>query len=212
MTEDQRGLVVAEMSMSLDGFVAGPGENLEHGLGTRGGHHVFDWLSSGSRRFPPDKSIALRPEGASRAVIAETFARFGAYVSGKRTYTLARGWGGLHPAGVPTFVLTHNPDPDPPGDGTGLIFVTGGFEDAIDQARDTAGAKDIALLGASPCQQALKAGLLDEIFVHVAPILIGDGVRLFDHFGDDFIMLEQVDAFAGVNVAHLRYRVRRRET
>lgn len=207
MTVAPRGLVVSEMSISLDGFVAGPDETLQHGLGRRGGHHLFDWLSSGSRRFPPDKSIALRPQGASRGVVAETFARFGAYVSGKRTYALARGWGGLHPAGVPTFVLTHHPDPDPPGDGTGLKFVTGGIESAIRQAASAAGGKDIALLGASPCQQALKAGLLDEIFVHVAPILMGGGVRLFDHFGDDFVMLEQIDAFAGVNVAHLRYRV-----
>ena len=125
------GLSVIEMSMSLDGFVAGPDDNEAHPLGLRGGPRVFDWLSSGDRKFPPGARLPLRPEGASRGVLAEAFARFGAYVSGKRTYLLANKWGGQHPAGVPTFILTHEPDPNPPGDGKSLIFVTDGIESAI---------------------------------------------------------------------------------
>jgi dihydrofolate reductase len=210
LVNQQSGAVVIEMSMSLDGFVAGPDDSMEHRLGTRGGEHVFDWLSSGSQPFPIGKRLPLRPEGASRGVIAESYERFGAYVAGRRTYELAEGWGGLHPVGVPTFVLTHTPDPNPPGDGTGLIFATDGIEEAIRQARETAKGKDVALLGASPSQQALKAGLVDEIYVHVAPILIGEGVRLFESFGDREIELQQIDAFAGPGVAHLRYQVRKR--
>ena len=202
-------LSVIEMSMSLDGFVAGPDDNQVHPLGLRGGPKVFDWLSSGGREFPLGARLPLRPEGASRGVIAEAFARFGAYVSGKRTYLLANKWGGQHPAGVPTFIMTHEPDPDPPGDGKSLIFVTDGIESAISQAKLAAAGKDVCLLGASPGQQALKAGLVDEVFVHVAPILIGSGVRLFEHFGDREIELELIDSFGGPGVSHLRYRVRR---
>lgn len=202
-------LCVIEMSMSLDGFIAGPDDNSAHPLGLRGGPKVFDWLSSGHRRFPLGTRLPLRPEGASRGVVAEAFARFGAYVSGKRTYLLANKWGGQHPAGVPTFILTHEPDPDPPGDGKSLIFVTDGIESAVCQARSAAEGKDVCLIGASSCQQALKAGLVDEIFVHVAPILIGSGVRLFEHFGDREIELELIDSFSGPGVSHLRYRVGR---
>jgi dihydrofolate reductase len=209
MSDKPPGLVVIEMSMSLDGFVAGPDDSMEHRLGTKGGHHVFDWLSSGSRKFPVGKSLPQKPEGASRGVVAEMYERFGAYVSGKRTYTLAKGWGGMHPVGVPTFVLTHEPDRNPPGDGTGLIFVTDGIESAVRQAKQVAKDKDVAMLGASPGHQALKAGLVDEIFVHVAPILLGDGVRLFEKFSEQQIELEQIDAFGGPGVAHLRYRVRK---
>lgn len=203
------GLTVIEMSMSLDGFVAGPDDNSAHPMGLRGGSSLFDWLSSGDRKFPSGVRLPLRPEGASRGVLAEAFARFGAYVSGKRTYLLANKWGGQHPAGVPTFILTHEPDPNPPGDGRSLIFVTDGIESAVRQARAAAGARDICLIGASPGQQALKAGLVDEIFVHIAPILIGGGVRLFEHFGEREIELELIDSFGGPGVSHLRYRVRR---
>jgi dihydrofolate reductase len=203
------GLIVIEMSMSLDGFVAGPDDSSAHPLGLRGGNRVFDWISSGDRKFPTGVRLPLRPEGASRGVIAEAFARFGAYVSGKRTYLLANRWGGQHPAGVPTFILTHEPDPNPPGDGKSLIFVTDGFESAIRQAKAAAEGRDVCLIGASAGQQALKAGFVDEIFVHVAPILIGGGVRLFENFGDREVDLELVDSFGGPGVSHLRYRVRR---
>lgn len=206
MTDE--GLTVIEMSMSLDGFVAGPDDSAAHPLGLRGGPKVFDWLGSGDRKFPLDTRLPIRPAGASRSVIAEAFARFGAYVSGKRTYLLANKWGGQHPAGVPTFILTHDPDPDPPGDGKGLIFVTDGIESAIRRAKTAAAGRDVCLIGASPGQQALKAGLVDEVFVHVAPILIGTGVRLFEHLGDREIELELIDSFGGPDVSHLRYRVR----
>jgi dihydrofolate reductase len=135
--------------------------------------------------------------------------RFGAYVSGRRTYNLAHGWNGRHPSGVPVFILTHHPDPNPPQGESKLTFVTDGIESAIRQAKQVANGKDVSLLGASPGQQALAAGLVDEIFVHVAPILIGGGVRLFENFGEHEIELEPVEAFDGPHVAHLRYRVRR---
>ena len=202
-----QGLTVIEMSMSLDGFVAGPDDTAEHPLGLRSGPRVFDWLSSGDRKFPVSARLPLRPEGASRGVIAEAFARFGAYVSGKRTYLLANKWGGQHPAGVPTFILTHEPDPDPPGDGSSLIFVTDGIDSAIRQAKAAADGRDVCLIGASAGQQALAAGLVDEIFVHVAPILIGGGVRLFEHCGNREIELKLIDTFGGPGVSHLRYRV-----
>lgn len=202
------GLVIIQMSMSLDGFVAGPDDNMDHRLGTHGGHHLFDWLSTGSEPYP--EGTFLKAEGANRAIIDELFDRVGAYVSGKRTYDLAEGWGGRHPLnGVPVFILTHHPDPDPPQGESKLSFVTDGIESAIAQARAAAGGKDVSLLGASPGQQALKAGLVDEILISIAPILIGGGVRMFEKFGSREIELDLVETIGGPKASHLRYRVRK---
>ena len=109
------------------------------------------------------------------------FAESGAFIFGRRTYEIANGWDGRHPVnGVPAFVLTHHPPADYPRGPSNLTFVTDGIASAIRQARAVAGGKDIKLGGASPGKQALAAGLCDEILVHVAPYLLGGGVRLFD--------------------------------
>ena len=109
------------------------------------------------------------------------FAESGAFIFGRRTYEITNGWGGRHPVnGVPTFVLTHKPPADYPRGPSNLTFVTDGIASAIHQARAVAGGKDIKLGGASPGKQALAAGLCDEILVHLAPYLLGGGVRLFD--------------------------------
>jgi dihydrofolate reductase len=207
MTKEHSSLVVIEMSMSLDGFVAGPDDNMDHRLGTRGGSQVFDWYTTGEESHP--KVSFMRPEGRNREVVDEMFERFGAFVSGRRTYDLAEGWHGTHPLEVPVFILTHRPDPNPPQGRSKLTFVTEGIESAIEQAKAAARGRDVNLLGASPGQQALAAGLVDELFIHVAPILIGDGVRLFENLGEREIELEPLEASSGPKVSHLRYRVRR---
>jgi dihydrofolate reductase len=202
------GRVIIQMSMSLDGFVAGPDDNMDYRLGTRGGSHVFDWLTTGSEHYP--EGTFLRTEGANRAILDELFERIGAYVSGKRTYDLANGWGGRHPLnGVPVFILTHHPDPNPPQGESKLTFVTDGVESAIAQAKAAADGKDVSLLGASPGQQALKAGLVDEILISIAPILIGGGVRMFENFGEQEIELDLVETIGGPKASHLRYRIQK---
>jgi dihydrofolate reductase len=193
--------VVIDMSMSLDGFVAGPDDGKAHPLGTHGGEHVFDWYSSGEHEV---HHPLFRPApGANTEQVELVFKQAGAYIFGRRTYEIANGWGGAHPIkALPIFVLTHNP----PADFGNLKFVTGGIADAIDRARALAGSKDIRLGGASPCKQALAAGLCDEILVHIAPHLMGGGVRLFDALPDG-IRLEQLAVSSGPFAAHLRYRV-----
>lgn len=199
--------VVIDMSMSLDGFVAGPDDSKESPLGRNGGEHVFDWYTSGTEEL---RLPWLRPAaGANREEVERMFAESGAYIFGRRTYDIGDGWGGSHPVtGVPVFILTHNP-PDPetvPKGASRLVFVTDGIASAVEQAKAAAGGKDVRLGGASPCQQALTAGLVDEILIHLAPYLLGGGVRLLDHFGGP-IHLEKLSAADGRLATHLRYRV-----
>jgi dihydrofolate reductase len=197
--------VVIDMSMSLDGFVAGPDDGKAHPLGLHGGQHVFDWYSSGTEPFGDP---IFRPEpGANREEVEKMFADSGAYIFGRRTYEFVEGWGGRHPVnGAPTFVLTHTPPADYPRGPSNLTFVTDGIASAISQARAVARGKDIKLGGASPGKQALAAGLCDEILVHVAPYLVGGGVRLFDTLPAG-IRLEKLSVSDGPFASHLRYRV-----
>jgi dihydrofolate reductase len=199
--------VVIDMTMSLDGFVAGPGDGKEYPLGKNDGMRLFDWYFSGNE---PYRHELFRPEaGANRDQVKLMFEESGAFIFGRRTYDITNGWGGAHPVnGVPVFVLTHSPPPAEtvPKGPSKLTFVTDGITGAIQQARAVAGGKDIKLGGASPGQQALKAGLCDEILVHLAPYLLGGGVRLFDQF-DGPLRLEQISAADGPHATHLRYRV-----
>ena len=197
--------VAIDMSMSLDGFVAGPDDGKAHPLGTHGGEHVFDWYFSGKEEY---RHPVFRPEpGVNRDEVERVFAESGAFIFGRRTYEIANGWGGNHPVnGAPTFVLTHKPPADYPRGPSNLTFVTDGIESAIRQARAVARGKDIKLGGASPGKQALAAGLCDEIVVHIAPYLMGGGVRLFDALPRG-IRLEKLSASDGPFATHLRFRV-----
>jgi dihydrofolate reductase len=197
--------VVIDMSMSLDGFIAGPNDGKEHPLGLHGGEHVFDWYFSGTEEY---RDPRFRPEpGANRDEVARMFAESGAYIFGRRTYEITGGWGGRHPVnGAPTFVLTRKPPADAPRGPSNLTFVTDGIESAIRQARAASGGKDVKLGGASPGKQALAAGLCDEILVHLAPWLVGGGVRLFDALPDG-IRLEKLSVSDGPFATHIRYRV-----
>jgi dihydrofolate reductase len=199
--------VVIDMSMSLDGFVAGPDDGSAHPLGLHGGEHVFDWYFSGKEeRGHP----LFRPEpGANRDEVDRMFAESGAFIFGRRTYEITNGWDGKHPVnGAPTFVLTHEPPADYPRGPSNLTFVTDGIASAIRQARAVAGDKDVKLGGASPCKQALAASLCDELIIHLAPVLLGGGVRLFDALPDG-VRLEKLSASDGPFATHLRYRVQR---
>ncbi len=203
--------VIIDASVSLDGFVAGPNDGKQNPLGERGGEGIFQWYFSG--KAPHPKVSMFKPEGANIEVVDEMFKEAGAMLTGRRTYEIAAGWPGGHPVpGLPIFILTHKPPPPDqvPKGQSKLTFVTDGIESAVRQAKAAAGAKHVGIGGASAAQQALRAGLVDEIYLHVAPIVLGAGVRLLDELGDHAFKLDLIRAFTAPHATHLRYRVLRR--
>jgi dihydrofolate reductase len=206
-----------DISMSLDGYVAGPNQSLEAPLG-EGGELLHEWV------FPLRTWRELHGQeggetGTDDEVVAERIAAAGAVVMGRRMFSGGEGpwesdpradgwWGDDPPFRVPVFVLTHHPRETVVKEGgTTFAFVTDGIEPALEQAREAARDRDVALAGgASVAQQYLAAGLLDEIQVSVAPVLLGGGVRLFDD-RDDPVRLEPTRILSSPRVTHLRFRV-----
>lgn len=199
--------VVVEITMSLDGFVAGPDDSVEHPLGLRGAERLHDWLFTGETVSGVDESY--RTSGASTQVLDELFREMGAFVVGRRMFDVAQAWGGEPPLkGVPTFVVTHHAPEEFAGDRSSYVFVTDGIESAVERAKAAAGNKDVVIGGgATIAQHCIKAGLVDEIRIHLAPLLLGDGVRLFDDLGPEAIELEQSRVLEAPGIVHLRYRV-----
>jgi dihydrofolate reductase len=187
------------MSMSLDGFIAGPGDNAQHGLGI-GGERLHEWL--GEWVGGPS---GVRPPGTSAEVFQESMAT-GAVVVGRRTFDYAGHWNGDHHDGVPIFVPTRGEPPEQPTSEL-VHYVTDGVESAMRQAKEAAGDKDVMVHGADLTQSLLRAGVLDELQIHLIPVLLGDGRRLFEHLGADHIELEPIRVIEAPGVTHLRYRV-----
>ena len=192
--------VVAIMSMSLDGYVADP----DGGVG-----EVFDWYdSSGDVEINTGGSDAMtfRVSEPSAEHLRGLTSKLGAMLTGRRTFDAAGGWGGNHAWG-PAFVLTHHiPEGWPRPDST-VHFVTDGVESAVHQAKAAADGKSVGVHGADTIQQCLNAGLLDEIHVDIAAVLLGSGVRLFDRLTDTPAVLGSPMVIAGVGVTHVRYPV-----
>ena len=185
------GSVVIDMSMSLDGYIAAPNDNPEQGLG-EDGMRLHNWAFDDPSVF--ERFLADITEGT------------GAVIMGRRSYDNSiDNWGGKGPLGdVPCFVVTHNAiaDADPV-----FTFVTDGIESALAKAREAAGARDVFIGGgADVINQYLAAGLVDELELHVAPILLGGGARLFDNVGPN-LKLELLRTIEAPGVAHLKYRV-----
>jgi dihydrofolate reductase len=187
-----------DMTMSLDGFVVGPQDSTEQPMGL-GGFRLFNWLDS--RLDPGPNGQVFAESSATRAVI-----------SGRRTYEHANRWDGDHHDGVPVFVLTHHvPEEPPPGS---VQYVTD-VRACVAQARAAAGDADVLVLGAGAAQALLRAGELDEMELHVVPVLLGQGRRLFDHLPAERTELELVRELNAAEtdpahrVLHLRYRVQR---
>ncbi len=197
-------LITTALSTSLDGFIAGADDSPQQPLGV-GGDRLFAWFGDGDT--PSQYYPQFRLSAVSAAVFDEYAGRVGANITGRRTYDVSDAWGGTGPLpGTPLFVVTHQaPDAVPAGDPP-YTFVTSGIEDAVEQARAAAGGKDVSVMGAQVVQQCLRAGLLDEISVHLVPIALGRGVRLLDDLdpGTEFDLVRAVDA---PGVTHLTYRV-----
>jgi dihydrofolate reductase len=188
--------VTFDISMSLDGFVTAANVRPEEPLGD-GGQRLHEWAFAGDER---DREILAGGAGALGAVIA-----------GRRTYDGSVPWWGADgpsgPARVPVFVVTHEEPEDAPAGGV-YTFVTDGIERALEQARAAAGDGIVCVMGgAETGRQFIAAGLVDEISIHLVPVLLGDGTRLFDHRGGGHIALETVAVVETAKATHLRFRV-----
>jgi len=195
------------MSISLDGFVAGPDQSVDNPIGV-GGMELHQWHQRADE-LGSDADVAMRDE---------LLAPRGAYVMGRNMFGPVRGdwagdwrgwWGEEPPYHAPVFVLTHYPrDPIEMEGGTTFHFVTTGFDDALEQARAAAGGQDVDIAGgASTVRQALAAGAIDELVLDIVPILLGRGERIFDGVSD--LRFEPAEVLPSPHATHVRYRVRR---
>jgi dihydrofolate reductase len=193
--------VVAEMTMSLDGFVADPSDGV---------HELFGWYANGDVAVPsadPDRTFHVSE--ASAGHLRDLLNNLGAIVSGRRMFDVADGWKGGHPLGVPVLVVTHAVPEGWPREDTDLSFVTEGVESAVEQAKSIAGDRVVGVGGADIAQQCLNAGLLDEVRVNLVPVLLGEGIRFFDNLADTPVPLGEPRMIEGDGVIHLYYPVRR---
>ena len=183
------GKVTTGFSMSLDGFVAGPHDEVDR---------VFKWYFTGNTDAEVstgDTVFKMNKEGVE--LITEATQGIGVLVSARRTFDIARAWGGKHPMNVPVVVVTHRGPQEWANNGSPFTFVTDGVESAIQKARQIAGSKDVAVGAPSVVQQCLKAGLLDEIHIDLVPVLLFNGVRLFEALEINPVDLELVEGSAG---------------
>jgi dihydrofolate reductase len=181
--------VVADMSVSLDGFVADPSGMVDR---------VFAWYGKPQ-------------QGEPTAGEAEAASIIGVIVYGRRTFETARGWGGSHPAGAPVIIVTHSIPDGWPRENSTVSFVTDGIESAIDKATQIAGNNIVALGSPSIICQCLDLGMVDRIQVKLVPLLLGDGIRLFGHLNTAPIELDGPEVTEGNGVTHLHYRAPRNQ-
>jgi dihydrofolate reductase len=192
------------MSMSLDGFIAGPNERPDNGLGD-GGHRLHEWVFAGADT--QENGVPGRPPGVNGEVYDEMMST-GAVVAGRGTFEPAGGWDGDHHDGVPIFILTRHDPADlrqwP------LVSYVSDVGTAMTQAKHAAGDRNVLVHGAGTAQLALAAGVLDELELHVIPVLFGQGRRLFEGFAPEQIELERTRILDGESgVTHMHYRVLR---
>jgi dihydrofolate reductase len=213
------GKVKAQISVSLDGYMAGPNQSEENPLG-EGGMGLHEWVFKlAAWREPHDRAGGEADENPSNAVIEAAQADVGAVVMGRNMFGPVRGpwgaeewrgwWGDDPPFHVPVFVLTHHRrEPLEMEGGTTFFFVSEGIESAIAQAKEVAGEKDVSIGGgAATIQQAIAAGLLDELLINQAPILLGGGEQLLGNLAAGIASFELTDLFRGPEALHLAYRV-----
>ncbi len=192
--------LVLYMSMSLDGFIAGPGDTKDNPFGT-GGQRLHKWLGPGG-----ESVYDYRPDDEPSRTIFDEVMSTGAVITGRRTGDFTRYWGGNHHDGVPILVPTHQAPADTyPGD---VRFVTDGIESCAEQAKAAAGDRDVMVHGAYTARECLRARVLDVMEIQLMPVLFGQGRRLFDGLGPDHIELQLVRALESPNALHLRYEVK----
>ena len=194
--------VTAGITMSVDGYIAGPDDGPEKGLG-EGGERLHYWVFGGPWTY--DSEARGEATGEDAAWLEQAISRLGAVVGGRWTYEAARHWGDENPWGLPFFIVTHRPDEEP--EGGAFIFVDGVAE-AIARAREAAGDKDVSVMGgADVIRQALEAGLVEELTIIVAPVVLGGGKRLFEGFTTP-LDLEHIGVRQSPFATFIDYRVK----
>jgi dihydrofolate reductase len=192
--------VIADMSMSLDGYIARPDDRIDDLIG---------WMFAGEVEVPtPKEGVSFQTASGSADVVRDAISKVGALVGGRRYFDLAAGWGGEHPMGVPVFIVTHEPPADWPEDSS-IKFVTDGVESAVRQAKAAAGDKIVGVATPSVVQQCLDAGLLDAVSVNLVPVVLGEGVPFFSNLSRSPVKLETPEVTESEGVTHLLYRVAR---
>ena len=191
------GNVVFDMSMSVDGFITAANVRPEEPNGD-GGLRLVEWAFNSE-------------DDRNRELLAQSVSGLGALIAGRRTYDLSVPWWGADgptgPARRPLFVVTHDVPKHTPEGGV-YTFVTGGIEQALQAAKAAAGDKDVAVMGGADIgRQYMAAGLIDEISIHLVPVLFGSGTRMFEHLADKHIQLETIEVIQTSAVTHLRFRV-----
>jgi dihydrofolate reductase len=191
--------VIANMSMSLDGFIADPADGIDQ---------LFGWMGSGDVEVPTAVDWAtFKVAPASAEYMRESMSGIGALITGRHLFDITQGWGGTHPLGVPIVVVTHEPPADWPHPEV-FTFVNSVAE-AVDVAKQRAGDRNVVVASAKIAQQCLDAGLLDQIAVDLVPVLLGAGVRWFDNLGKSPVRLSDPAIVQGRGVTHLAYTVQR---
>jgi dihydrofolate reductase len=192
--------VIADMSMSLDGYVADENDGIDQ---------VFAWYFSGPETVEMDNGMEIQMTEGNAETLKESISGVGAVISGRRTSDLAGAWGGQHPVGVPTYVVTHRPPPDNIDPETSTVHFVDSVEEAVRRAKESAGDKVIGVAGGDTVRQLLALGRLDEVRVSLVPVLLGQGVPFFPSLENAPIHLEGPEITDGDGVTHLRYRVAR---
>jgi dihydrofolate reductase len=194
--------VIVDISMSLDGYVTGPNDKLGQGLG-EGGEILHHWVFG--RRWSYGDELG-EATSVDKEVLDETFGPAGAAIVGRRMFDVVEDWGYQNPFPIPCFVLTHRVDDELLVKAPSFTFVSEGIESALERARAVAGEKDVLIGGgANVIQQYLKAGLVDEMKIHLAPVLLGAGIRLFDDAGP--MTFERTRVVESPFTTHLGFRV-----
>jgi dihydrofolate reductase len=192
--------VVLDVSMSLDGFIADPKDQVGE---------LFDWYGAGDVTVPtPNEGISFRVDDASAEMLRELTGNTGALVSGRRLFDIANGWGDNHPAGAPVVVVTHRAPEDAAKKWPRTTFVDG-VDAAVTEARQIAGDQDVTIASAKIIQQALDLGLVDEVCVSLVPVLFGEGIPYFTKLDRGHQLLDDPIVLQGRRALHLRYPVRR---
>jgi dihydrofolate reductase len=195
--------VIAAITTSVDGYIAGPNDGPGRGLGD-GGERLHYWVFGGPWTYGQEPQG--KPTGEDAEFLTEAMSRIGAVVGGRGTYEAARHWGDKNPFGVPMFVVTHRPEEEP-ADGE-FTFVSG-VETAVERARRAAEAKDVSVMGgADVIRQALAAGIVDQLSIIVAPVVLGAGKSLFDGFTRS-LDLEHLGVRQSAFATFIDYRVKK---
>lgn len=194
------GKILSHMTMSLDGFIADPKDQVGE---------LFEWYGAGDVDMPtPNKDVSFKVDKASAEMLGKLNGNTGAIVSGRRLFEIASGWGDSHPVGAPVVVVTHRPPADAAEKWPKTTFIDG-VDAAIARARKIAGDKDVVIASPNIIRQALDLGLIDEVCISLVPVLFGEGIPYFSKLQRGHQLLEDPEVTQGLRALHLPYQVRR---